>query len=58
VDKVAKNANVDMILVGGIGSPTFAPLVGGADLTASLGIPADALPAFAVRELAGINNQS
>ncbi len=58
VDKVAKDANVDTILVGGIGSSTFAPLVGGADLTASLGIPADALPAFAVRELAGINCHS
>ena len=42
----------DTILVGGIGSKTFAPLVGGIDLTTALGIPADALPAFAVREIA------
>ncbi|HJJ46979.1 MAG TPA: H4MPT-linked C1 transfer pathway protein [Methanocorpusculum sp.] len=42
----------DIIFVGGIGSKTFAPLVGGIDLTEATGIPADALPAFAVREIA------
>ncbi|HJJ50533.1 MAG TPA: hydantoinase/oxoprolinase family protein [Methanocorpusculum sp.] len=53
VKKVANDAGVDVILVGGIGSPIFAPLVGGIDLTAVMGIPADALPAHAVKELAG-----
>lgn len=38
----------DKILVGGIGSHVFAPLVGGTDLTADVGVPADALPAYAV----------
>jgi len=42
----------DKVIVGGIGSKTFAPLVGGINLSAEVGIPADALPAFAVRELA------
>ena len=53
VKKAAAEAAPGEILVGGIGSPLFAPLVGGTDLTAAVGIPADALPAFAVRELAG-----
>ena len=52
VKKVANDTGADVILVGGIGSPFFAPLVGGIDLTAAIGIPADALPAHAVRELA------
>ncbi|HJJ36211.1 MAG TPA: H4MPT-linked C1 transfer pathway protein [Methanocorpusculum sp.] len=52
VARVKKEANADTVLVGGIGSKTFAPLVGGIDLTAELHIPADALPAYAVRELA------
>ena len=47
-----KKSGADKILVGGIGSPVFAKLVGGVDLTAEIGIPADALPAFAVREIA------
>ncbi|MDU9376925.1 hypothetical protein McpSp1_15620 [Methanocorpusculaceae archaeon Sp1] len=51
VKKVAADAAVENIFVGGIGSPTFAPLVGGTDLTAAVGIPADALPAFAVKEI-------
>lgn len=52
VTKVKKDTSADTVLVGGIGSKTFAPLVGGIDLTAELHIPADALPAYAVRELA------
>ena len=52
VEKVKNASHADTVLVGGIGSATFAPLVGGIDLTAELGIPADALPAYAVRELA------
>ncbi|MDV0442888.1 hydantoinase/oxoprolinase family protein [Methanorbis rubei] len=52
VQKVAEEAAPGNILVGGIGSKTFAPLVGGTDLTAAVGIPADALPAFAVKEIA------
>lgn len=52
VSKVKKDTKADTVLVGGIGSKTFAPLVGGIDLTAELHIPADALPAYAVRELA------
>jgi len=55
VEKAAIETGSDIILVGGIGSPTFAPLVGGIDLTATLGIPADALPAYAVREIAGFS---
>ncbi len=52
VVKAREAAKADTILVGGIGSPTFAPLVGGTDLTTALGIPADALPAYAVLQLA------
>jgi hypothetical protein len=55
VTKVSKDTKAEIILVGGIGSHTFTPLVGGVDLTETLGIPADALPAFAVRELAHTN---
>lgn len=52
VAKAVVDAAPGEILVGGIGSPVFAPLVGGIDLTAAVGIPADALPAFAVQKLA------
>ena len=54
VEKVREDVGADILLVGGIGSSTFAPLLGGVDLTAELGIPADALPAYAVREIAGV----
>jgi probable H4MPT-linked C1 transfer pathway protein len=40
------------IIVAGIGAPLFAQELGGTDLTCELGPAADALPAFAVRELA------
>lgn len=52
VARAAQESAADTILVGGIGAPTFSPLVGGIDLTAAVGIPADALPAFAVQEIA------
>lgn len=52
VKKAAAASGADTILVGGIGSDLFAKLVGGVDLTAETGIAADALPAFAVREIA------
>jgi probable H4MPT-linked C1 transfer pathway protein len=40
------------VLTAGIGAGLFAAVLGGTDLTASLGPAADALPAFAVREVA------
>jgi probable H4MPT-linked C1 transfer pathway protein len=52
VAKAVADAVPDEILVGGIGSSTFSPLVGGTDLTAVIGVSATALPAFAVKELA------
>ena len=52
VKKAAADSGADTILVGGIGSAVFAKPVGGVDLTAETGIAADALPAFAVREIA------
>lgn len=58
VEKIRKDVGADSLLVGGIGSSTFAPLLGGVDLTAELGIPADALPAYAVREIAGVPERS
>ena len=50
--EVFTEAGADTILVGGIGSPTFAPLVSGIELTSATGIHADALPAYAVLQLA------
>jgi (4-(4-[2-(gamma-L-glutamylamino)ethyl]phenoxymethyl)furan-2-yl)methanamine synthase len=41
-----------MIIVAGIGASLFARELGGVDLTQELGDAADALPAFAVREIA------
>lgn len=58
VEKVRKDAGADPLLVGGIGSSTFAPLTGGVDLTSALGIPADVLPAYSVREIAGVLERS
>jgi hypothetical protein len=52
IAKAVADAVPDSILVGGIGSSTFSPLVGGIDLTEVIGISATALPAFAVKELA------
>lgn len=43
-----EKSKADKVLVGGIGSRVFAPLVGGFDLTDELGVSSDALPAYAV----------
>lgn len=51
VEKIRNECGADITVVGGIGSKIFAPLINGIDLTAELRIPADALPAYAVREL-------
>jgi probable H4MPT-linked C1 transfer pathway protein len=44
--------SADEIIVAGIGAPLFARKLGGRDLTLELGEVADALPAFAVKEIA------
>jgi probable H4MPT-linked C1 transfer pathway protein len=51
VFRAADACQPDIILAGGIGSEIFAPLTGGTDLAAEIGIPADALPAYAVKML-------
>jgi (4-(4-[2-(gamma-L-glutamylamino)ethyl]phenoxymethyl)furan-2-yl)methanamine synthase len=48
----AAAADADAIVVAGIGAPFFARQCGGIDLNKELGPVADALPAFAVREIA------
>jgi (4-(4-[2-(gamma-L-glutamylamino)ethyl]phenoxymethyl)furan-2-yl)methanamine synthase len=45
-------SGADSIIVAGIGAPFFAGKLGGIDLDQMLGPVADALPAFAVREIA------
>ncbi len=57
VEKVRNDVGADILLTGGIGSSVFAPLIGGVDLTAAFGIPADALPAYAVREIAALSGK-
>ena len=52
VRKVAQDSRTREIIVAGIGAPIFARELGGTDLTQELGPAADALPAFAVREIA------
>jgi len=52
VRRVAGEYGADRIIVAGIGAPLFARELGGIDLMQDLGPVADALPAFAVRELA------
>ncbi|MFA6333850.1 MAG: hydantoinase/oxoprolinase family protein [Methanoregula sp.] len=52
VRKCADSSHADGIVVAGIGASVFARELGGRDLTAELGPVADALPAFAVREIA------
>jgi (4-(4-[2-(gamma-L-glutamylamino)ethyl]phenoxymethyl)furan-2-yl)methanamine synthase len=52
VKKVAESSGATDIIVAGIGAPLFSPELNGTDLTCELGPAADALPAFAVRELA------
>ena len=52
VKRVAESSGAREIIVAGIGAPLFSRELGGKDLTGELGPAADALPAFAVRELA------
>jgi (4-(4-[2-(gamma-L-glutamylamino)ethyl]phenoxymethyl)furan-2-yl)methanamine synthase len=52
--KIADFSGAKEIIVAGIGAPLFSQELGGTDLTCELGPVADALPAFAVRELAKI----
>jgi (4-(4-[2-(gamma-L-glutamylamino)ethyl]phenoxymethyl)furan-2-yl)methanamine synthase len=54
--KVGQSSGAQEIILAGIGAPLFARELCGTDLTKELGPVADALPAFAVRELAGKKN--
>jgi probable H4MPT-linked C1 transfer pathway protein len=54
--KIAHSSGAKVIIVAGIGAPLFSRELGGRDLTRELGPAADALPAFAVRELAKAGN--
>jgi probable H4MPT-linked C1 transfer pathway protein len=56
VRKMVKLSRSQEIIVAGIGAPLFARELGGTDLTRELGPAADALPAFAVREVAKARN--
>jgi len=58
VRRVAGESGAGRIIVAGIGAPLFARELGGIDLMQELGPVADALPAFAVRELAQSGNYS
>jgi probable H4MPT-linked C1 transfer pathway protein len=49
---VREKTGADTVLTAGIGAPLIAPLSGGVDLSRLCGPAADALPAFAVREVA------
>jgi probable H4MPT-linked C1 transfer pathway protein len=48
----ASASGARLVIVAGIGAPLFARELGGLDLTEELGPVADALPAYAVREIA------
>jgi probable H4MPT-linked C1 transfer pathway protein len=52
VRRVEKSAGTSGIVCAGIGGRIYAPLLGGRDLARDFGPAADALPAFAVREVA------
>ena len=52
VRKVEKDSGTHGILCAGIGGRYFAPALGARDLSCDIGIFADTLPAYAVRELA------
>jgi probable H4MPT-linked C1 transfer pathway protein len=52
VEKVAGSCKAKEIIIAGIGAPLFSAELGGTDLTRELGPAADALPAYAVREIA------
>jgi probable H4MPT-linked C1 transfer pathway protein len=56
VEKIKKSSGAKEVIVAGIGAPLFSHELGGTDLTRELGPSADALPAFAVRELALAKN--
>jgi len=56
VKKIANASGAKKIIVAGIGAPLFSVELGGTDLSCELGPAADALPAFAVRELAKVKN--
>ena len=49
---MASVSGASRVIVAGIGAPLFAKELGGLDLTEALGPVADALPAYAVREIA------
>jgi (4-(4-[2-(gamma-L-glutamylamino)ethyl]phenoxymethyl)furan-2-yl)methanamine synthase len=52
VEKVAAESGARHVIVAGIGAPLFSHELNGTDLNQELGPVADALPAYAVRELA------
>jgi probable H4MPT-linked C1 transfer pathway protein len=52
VDRVARECGADHVVVAGIGSSLFARELGGVDLARQMGAVSDALPAFAVKEVA------
>jgi uncharacterized hydantoinase/oxoprolinase family protein len=52
VRKIAEDSGARQIIVAGIGAKVFAEELGATDLTERLGAGADALPAYAVRQLA------
>lgn len=52
VDRVARECRADHVVVAGIGSSLFARELGGVDLAKQMGAVSDALPAYAVKEVA------
>jgi probable H4MPT-linked C1 transfer pathway protein len=52
VQLVKERTGADRLLCAGIGAPLLSGLLGGYDLRQELGLAADALPAFAVKEVA------
>jgi (4-(4-[2-(gamma-L-glutamylamino)ethyl]phenoxymethyl)furan-2-yl)methanamine synthase len=58
VKTIVKSSGAKDIIVAGIGAPLFAQELGAKDLTRELGQAANALPAFAVRELAKVRNSA
>jgi len=56
VKTIVKSSGAKEIIVAGIGAPLFTQELGATDLTCELGPVADALPAFAVRDLAVAKN--
>ncbi|MFA5267505.1 MAG: hydantoinase/oxoprolinase family protein [Methanoregula sp.] len=52
VRAIVQSSGAKQVIVAGIGSPLFSRELGGTDLSCELGPAADALPAFAVREVA------